>query len=142
MEARIILTLSKTVTITYSPSTTKFLCFIKWALRRNIIKWTIYEIFELKQSYVEILYVSLYNRLIYICMSVLMVWIFSDYFCLSAWFYCVASVASNLVSKTSKPSAGASWQRPAVGRPISASLSSTNIDTGILNHTDTEIAYQ
>ena len=91
VEARIILTLSKTVTITYSPSTTKFLCFIKWALRRNIIKWTIYEIFELKQSYVEILYVSLYNRLIYICMSVLMVWIFSDYFCLSAWLLGVAS---------------------------------------------------
>ena len=49
--------------------------------------------------------------------------------------YGVASIAS-------MPSAGASWQRPAVGRPISASWSSTNIDTGILNHTDTEIAYQ
>ena len=49
----------------------------------------------------------------------------SDYCCLSIWLwlpYGVASVASNLVSAASRPSAGASWQRPAVGRLISASI--------------------
>ena len=35
--------------------------------------------------------------------------------------YGVASKASNLVSAANKPSAGASWQRPAIGRLISAS---------------------
>ena len=38
-------------------------------------------------------------------------------------FYGVASETSNLVSEASKPSAGASWQRPAIGRPTSASIS-------------------
>ena len=32
--------------------------------------------------------------------------------------YGVACEVSNLVSKASKPSAGASWQRPAIGRSI------------------------
>ena len=36
--------------------------------------------------------------------------------------YGIASEVSNLVSEASKPSAGASWQRPTIGRPISASL--------------------
>ena len=30
---------------------------------------------------------------------------------------------SNIASEASKPSAGASWQRPAIGRPTSASIS-------------------
>ena len=33
-----------------------------------------------------------------------------------------ASEASSLVSEANKPSAGASWQRPAEGRPTAASL--------------------
>ena len=48
----------------------------------------------------------------------------SDNCCLSIWLglpYDVASKASNLVSAVRKPSAGVSWQRPAVGRLISAS---------------------
>ena len=49
----------------------------------------------------------------------------SEFCCLSMWLgllFGVASEASNLVSAASKPSAGASWQRPAVGRLISASM--------------------
>ena len=34
----------------------------------------------------------------------------------------VASEASNFVSEANKPSAGDSWQRQAIGRPISASF--------------------
>ena len=40
------------------------------------------------------------------------------------------SKVSNIASKASKPSAGASWQRPAIGRPTSASID--NNDKGIV----------
>ena len=63
----------------------------------------------------------LYIMAVYVCTYGLD---FSEIVYLSIWLglpYGVASEASNLVSAASKPSAGASWQRPAVGRLISAS---------------------
>ena len=39
----------------------------------------------------------------------------------------VASETSNLVSEASMPSAGAGWQRPAIGRPTSASFLNLSI---------------